>query len=318
MKNEQKYVENWPDLNPKEQEEYRTSFHQSSSLLLLRVWEEVSMLFIRFLQKAENIPLKKAIASFARKEYQSNKGNVSHVHALLQICLKDYNGEDIDFVRELIRASIYEIVRSEEVNQLIEEKLLESSDEVIEVEHEENFNLSHRCNGRCLVMNDDGTTRCRKINNLKASKDNTRDTFIKLLNNYSDACIERLVHIGLATRTTDGFESQFSFFHPSHHIPPTVATNDHNISPVESKCFVQRSMQNVQYINHNGGGCCKYCCKYITKFDLGNRVHVKVKQDGSFVRSKEFLFNTKVTTSHMAQHKIVKKKQDKFANRSHY
>ena len=45
---------------------------------------------------------------------------------------------------------------------------------------------------------------------------------MKLSNNYSDVCIERLVHIGLATRTTDGFESPFSFFHPSRHIPPTV------------------------------------------------------------------------------------------------
>ena len=68
-------------------------------------------------------------------------------------------------------------------------------------------------------------------------------------------------------------------------------------------------MQNVQYINHNGGGCCKYCCKYITKFDLGNRVHVNVKHDRSFVRSKEFLFNEKVTTSHMAQHKNSEKKR---------
>ena len=78
---------------------------------------------------------------------------------------------------------------------------------------------------------------------------------------------------------------------------------------MESKCFVQRSIQNIQYINHNGGGCCEYCCKYITKFDLGNRVHVNVKQDRSFVRSKEFLFNEKVTTSHMAQHKNSEKKK---------
>ena len=81
---------------------------------------------------------------------------------MLQICLKDYNEEDIDFVRELIRASIYEIVRSEEVNQSIEEKLLESSDAFIEAEREGKLYLSHRCNDRCLVMNDDDTTRCRK------------------------------------------------------------------------------------------------------------------------------------------------------------
>ena len=120
------------------------------------------MLFIRFLQKVENSPFKKAIATFARKEYQFNKGNISHIHALLQICLKDYNREEIDFIRELIKASVCEIVRSEEINQLIEEKLLESFDEVIEVEHEGKLYLSHRCNDRCLVMNDDDTTRYRK------------------------------------------------------------------------------------------------------------------------------------------------------------
>jgi len=297
--------DNWNDMNEIQKDEMTTAFQQSSSIPLLRVWEEVSALFIRFLQKAPNSPFKKAAAIFARKEYQSDVGNLSHIHALLRVNLDEYNGNEQEFVQELIRGSVVEIVRSNEVDKFIKEGLIDHPDDVSIILHEGKMFLRHRCNDRCLVMNLDGSLRCRKMNNLHISKDNTRDTFIELPNKYTDACIDRLVKCGLATRTFNGFKSDFSFFHPTRHVPATVATDDHNISPVDSRCFICcRSMQNVQYLNYKGGGgCCKYCCKYITKFDLGNRVSIDVKSDGTFVRKKEYLFNTKVSSSFMAQHK---------------
>ena len=100
--------------------------------------------------------------------------------------------------------------------------------------------LPHRCNDSCLVMNPDGSYRCRKIDNVKASADNTKHQFIPLPNDYSIPCLKILESIGLTDILViddDGnvkeFKSSLPFFHPVRHVPPTNPTNDINISPIE-------------------------------------------------------------------------------------
>ena len=43
----------------------------------------------------------------------------------------------------------------------------------------------------------DGSFKCRKLNNLKVSEDNTKHTFLSFKNNLPQNCINRLVKIGL-------------------------------------------------------------------------------------------------------------------------
>ena len=45
--------------------------------LLLRVWEEVFLLFLEYIHNSKKSPFKKMTAIFLRKEYQKNSGDLS-------------------------------------------------------------------------------------------------------------------------------------------------------------------------------------------------------------------------------------------------
>ena len=52
---------------------------------MIRIWEEISKIFLDFLQSSPNSPFKKVGSIFARKEYQSLSGNLSHTHLIAEI-----------------------------------------------------------------------------------------------------------------------------------------------------------------------------------------------------------------------------------------
>ena len=59
--------------------------------------------------------------------------------------------------------------------------------------------LTHICNDACIVKNADGTFFCRKIDNVKASPDNTKHTYVDLPNDYSVVCLWILEAFGMTT-----------------------------------------------------------------------------------------------------------------------
>jgi hypothetical protein len=72
------------NLELDEQKEIEHAVLESSARVLLQVWEEVFLLFIDYLRKSPSCPFKKLNAIFARKEYQSNCGNLSCSHMMIQ------------------------------------------------------------------------------------------------------------------------------------------------------------------------------------------------------------------------------------------
>ena len=179
---------------------------------------------------------------------------------------------------DLIRASVVEIVRSDELQDYVDQGVLESVEHVYTVKELANKILSHRCTQRCVRRIGDGegpeNFKCRKPDYLKMSPDNTRNCHIPLPSNISSDCKDVLVKIGLAEKPVVnkyGYESEFKsscrFFHPTRHIPPTNPVDYSNISPVEGKTFCCcQSMQNIQWLT-TSGGLNKYICKYIGKND---------------------------------------------------
>jgi hypothetical protein len=178
--------------------------------------------------------------------------------------------------------------------------------------------LPHHCTSACqakIDVNGEMKFRCRKLNNLEVSTDNTRHTFKRLPNKLSEECVQRLIQIGMAEdieveksgyRKT--FKSNLAVFHPKRHIPPTNPNGDLNISPVEGYTFANcRSMQNIQVLTQCGG-VNKYVCKYIAKLDEQNYVVVRTdkQKNGCLVNIATFLHNTKVTTTKINEEKSRK------------
>ena len=76
------------------------------------------------------------------------------------------------------------------------------------VDDASNF-LQHNCNSCCMVLTPGGKFRCRKLNYLQVSKDNTNHTYQDFDNNISQECLDRSRQIGMLDRAQineHGFE----------------------------------------------------------------------------------------------------------------
>ena len=65
-----------------QKQEIKRAIHQSALGLFIRVWEEVSTILIDYLINSPSGPFLRMIAVFARKEYQSDVGNIFNIHLL--------------------------------------------------------------------------------------------------------------------------------------------------------------------------------------------------------------------------------------------
>ncbi len=263
------------------------------------------------------LPLQEPIKSIQKTQRNICKERIPNKQRKFITCTYD-DLSDVGFddrmrkkiVNDLIRASIFDIVRPDEIQKFMDHGIFTHREDIEMVYENANKFLPHICNDACLVKKPDGTFCCRKIDNLKASPDNTKHMFLPLPNDYSVPCLKILEDIGLTKKLNidrEGnfldFKSMLPYFHPHCHAPPTNPTNDKNISPVEGYIFlVTKSMQNVQRLN-GSGGCSKYVCKYIAKIDEQNYVIIEVDGVGQLVSKASFLHNTKVSSSKNIQDK---------------
>ena len=133
------------------QAEIDKSTKQSTSSIMLRVWEEVSKLFIAFLRKSEHSSFKKVESLFVSKEYQQSSRNISHTHLILEVLWDLLTIEQRIFVEDLIRASLFDIVCSDEIEKFVEDGIFYKKKNVHDVFDDANAFLTHHCNSRCLM-----------------------------------------------------------------------------------------------------------------------------------------------------------------------
>ena len=148
-----KHYPGFNDLEPDEKKEIEEAMVESSAGMLLRVWEETFLLFIEYLCKSTTSPFRKVNAIFARKEYQSSKGNLSHAHMMICLMWELMNEDKRTFVNDLIRASIFDIVRPDEIDRFMEDGIFTHREDVANVYENAMKFLPHVCNNACLVKN---------------------------------------------------------------------------------------------------------------------------------------------------------------------
>ena len=141
--------EDFYQLDESSKDEIKKRMSQASSTLLLRNWQEVSKLFVEYLQKSPSSPFRRVGGIFVRYEYQKDAGNLSHIHLILQVLWDDLNAEERAFMDDIIRASKHEIVRPEEVQKLVDEGIFKNSEDLYKMEDLVEKFLPHVCNERC-------------------------------------------------------------------------------------------------------------------------------------------------------------------------
>jgi predicted GIY-YIG superfamily endonuclease len=307
------------DLNETYQREIDDAVNQASAGLMLRVWEEVSILFLEFITKSPHSPYLNVKATFARREYQSNSGNLAHSHIIIGINEAELTREQKAFVDNLACGSVFDVVRCDNIEKYIKKGIIHSQDEIPPLVDNAIAFLTHKCSNRCLVKTSTGQLRCRMPQYMRMTPDNSKQNFVDLPITISDECWKRLHRIGLANDVLNVkgernvFKSLLGYFHPKRWIP-AVVPGEAPVSPFEGQTFaVCKSMQNCQRLDE-AGGCCKYTCKYLGKIDKQNYVTIsmsKTKKDGSIQSNSTYLHNTKITASDIQQEKEKNTKRDK-------
>ena len=104
--------------------------------------------------------------------------------------------DERQFVENLAHASVFDVVKSHDIQSYIEKGILSNKDDVDKRVDDASLFLTHRCNNICLVQNADGTWRCRMPKYINMTYDNTKQCFVELPINLSDECWNRLNQIG--------------------------------------------------------------------------------------------------------------------------
>ena len=183
-------------------------------------WMEVRKIFILYFYTSSTSPYHPSEAIFSRDEYQSDTGNLPHIHLMISLDLESMSVEQKTKISHLIRASVMEIVHSSEVQDLINEGIINSFEDVYSLQDLAKTILAHHCNQRCLrrIEDVDGPEnfKCRKPDNFKISPDNTRNFFLPLTTKNSSECVDTLVKIGMDDPIVKNeFNRSFQYFHPT-------------------------------------------------------------------------------------------------------
>ena len=312
---------NYDILSEDEKLEVRRAVEESAAVYLLRNWMETKLIFLEYLVGSESSPYFPVEVIFSRDEYQSDVGNLPHIHLILKVMKDFWTTERISRLDELVTAQICTIIPSDEANEHIRQGVFQSHKEVYDIEELAKEILTHGCNPRCLrrISDSDGPEAfvCRKPNNLKLSPDNTQHSYIPLPVKFDEECVKRFEDIGIVEPSTinehgwcsNWLKSDHPYFNPVRHIPPTNPSHDPNMSPVNGLTFSHcKSMQNAQFITQSGG-CNKYINKYLTKLDENNSVFTKSdgKDPNTFTQETMFMHNTKITSSKIQEEKKINK-----------
>ena len=94
-------------------------------------------------------------------------------------------------MRDLIQNNVIDIIKPEEVEELIKEGYIVSKDTIVKVLEDSSSILAHTYNARCLVPDENGNLVCWATNYEK-SKLNTKHVLMDLPNKYSKPCLQRL------------------------------------------------------------------------------------------------------------------------------
>ena len=112
-------------MTHREQRDVHKKLVEASGPILLRNWMETRKFLISFLRGSPSSPYFPDNSIFVRDEYQDWKGNLPHIYRMILLAFEKMNDEQKLRVKQLIRASLGDIIRQDEVPQFIEDGLLE-------------------------------------------------------------------------------------------------------------------------------------------------------------------------------------------------
>jgi len=155
-----RYFSGFEMIEESQRDEIVKGMHQSAAVILLRNWMEVRKLFISYLCTSSDSPYHPCDAIFSRDEYQSEVGNLPHMHMMVSVKKDNLSQSDIDKFNDLVRASVGDIVRGDEIKGLVDSGILNDKWDVYKLQDLASEILAHKCSRRCLKRIGDGDGEC--------------------------------------------------------------------------------------------------------------------------------------------------------------
>ncbi len=292
-------------------DELKKSIIQSSAVIMLRNWMEVSTIWMDYIKTSKERPLGKVKQIWWRHEYQDTKGNLSHIHALIW-----NESEPIEETLNRIRGSTIDLISNEELDVLLEEQVIKGSLDLQRIKELAMRFLRHVCNDRCKKRTgpDKKDIKCRVTNNGVENPTPNYHQFKEFEVQYSQNCIEILMELGLMEYNDI---KQTYIMHDKlkaiKHFPPAIG-GEGNISACNGKLFAAcLSNNNLKYVTSYLAS--RYLAKYVASVDENNRVYLCSNENNPYeIKGKmEFLYNTKISGS--AINEKIKKKNFKYRNK---
>ena len=220
------------DLAHSEKHEIDKAMEDAYGINIYNNWRNAKHLLLLHIKHHMTI-IGTTTAIFARDEYQTSEGNLSHNHLILAINKSTLNENSEQYIQDLIRTSVLEIIKTDsDLPRLINNGMLRRIEDVAFYVELATKILVHICNERCKIKARDGDTKdtleCRKIHPVKGSRDPTKHTYTLIATRYQQTTIDILEDIGLVI---DGIIDH-PYFQPKRHMPPCNFNATCNMLPV--------------------------------------------------------------------------------------
>jgi hypothetical protein len=272
---------------------------------MLRQWREVSKLYCSYIFHSHEEPLGRVDKYWYRYEFEDSKGAQPHIHMILW-----NHPEHQQKILDRIRGSLKDLIRIEEIPELIRKGLVKNEEEVMEVLELAKAFLSHVCNPRCLRMNANGKFSCRVPHNALLNTSGEH-LFRDLEAQYSDDCNKILARLELMKKDSVYHSYTLNAENPDSkvlkkvkHVPPAYIAEG-KVSQTSTEIFCATlSNCNLQLMDSISGA--KYLAKYVTKPDQPNQIKMSSHPiDPNAIRARpEELLNIKITGN--AIHQVAK------------
>jgi len=175
-----------------------------------------------YITKSPEEPVGKVDNIWMKRELQETKGNVPHIHSILWLAEDDGTLQGVMKVVQCIRASISMMLSSDEYNEMKNQGILSSQEELLDILQTLSTILPHHHHRRCTIVkkqklssgfvalqensecNEELTTyQCKVPDNRLLSPDPTRHEFIELQAIHSKLALEVLQKLDMIALPED-------------------------------------------------------------------------------------------------------------------
>ena len=309
--------------------EIRRNVLDSAGALILRIWMEMTHIWILYITQSPDQPIGKVTKYLFRMELQDAQANVPHAHSLLWTTDDLTTKEGLNAAMDRIRAIIDDILRPDEKDIMIDEGIFSNHHDICCFLDMIEPMLKHTHQRRCFytkkndVTGEDETMlRCKVTNNWAVNPNKGCHTFQHVDVNHSQEAIKIMQEVGVAQKPSMppkeverlDFIPLLSCLQNIKHVPPAHG-NEGLISPVSGMLMARNpNTDNLQFTT--GYLLSRYLAKYILSVDLNNVITIKPpveteENNNIYQVSGKQILNTKITGNKILNDKQQQETNDK-------